>query len=167
MWDILLVSPVLGYRFSAWFLFLCYSIYSAKLGMPTHLFFCFFFQVQLSYCFSSYCREKLDQVDDSYSITLSIFVLWNWFRSEHNCHILWVSSSNSLWHNGGCLRNLGIHFLPLGSSGYSCWKKLEWYSKQSVPCQDHSSPYTCEKVVPDTICNLLDGWSATIWQHIY
>lgn len=159
----------LEYCQCAWFLFLCSPTYLAKHGMTTHFFSCcfFLFQVQQSYCISSYCREKLDQVYDSDSITLSIFVLWNWFRSEHNCHILWVSSCNSFWHNGGRLCHLGIHFLPLGSSGYSCWKKLEWYSKQSVPCQDHSSPYTCEKVVPDAVSNLFDGWSATIWQHIY
>uniref|UniRef100_A0A5B7A0L3 Transmembrane 9 superfamily member n=1 Tax=Davidia involucrata TaxID=16924 RepID=A0A5B7A0L3_DAVIN len=47
------------------------------------------------------------------------------------------------------------------------WKKLEWCSKQSMPCEDHSSSNPREEMVPHTICSLNDGRTATLWQHIH
>ncbi|KAJ9538178.1 hypothetical protein OSB04_030911 [Centaurea solstitialis] len=33
-------------------------------------------------------RETLDKIDDPNCISFSIFVLWNWFFSEHHCYLL-------------------------------------------------------------------------------
>lgn len=123
--------------------------------------------IELSWCLVPNCREKLDQIYDSYSVTFTLFMLWDWLYSEHNCNILWVSSSHSLWYYGSCLCHLGLHFLPPGSSWYCFWEKLEWRSKQSMPCQDHTSAYSRKEVVSDTICSFLDGRIAAIWKHIY
>lgn len=76
-----------------------------------------------------FIRQKLDKVYDPHSIPFSIYGLWDWVLIEHNCYILRISSCYSLWHNGGCLCNLGFHFFPSGTSWHSCWKKLEWCSK--------------------------------------
>lgn len=108
-------------------------------------------------------REKMDKVNDPDSFSISIFVLWNWLRLEHCCYILWVSSSYSIRHNGGCFCHLEFYLLPSGSSWYSFWKKLEWYSKQSMSCEDYSSSNSWEEVVPHTFSCFDNGRFAALW----
>jgi len=129
-------------------------------------FFCF---LSSSFAYGSIVvnRQKLDQVDDSHRLSLSIYVLWGWVHPEHNCHFLWIFSSHSLWHHCGSFCNMGFYFLPSGSSWHCCWKKLEWCSKQSMSCENHSPSNSWEEMVPHTICGFDDGRTFALWQHIH
>ncbi|ONK73003.1 uncharacterized protein A4U43_C04F26020 [Asparagus officinalis] len=74
-------------------------------------------------------RQKLDKVDDPLSISVPIFVLWNWLPTQHSCYLLWVTCSYSFWNNSSCVHTLGFHLFSLGTSRNCCWQKLEWCSK--------------------------------------
>lgn len=117
----------------------CQIHFSAWLCLTFSIFPYFTLYLQYLVSFFGLFRQKLDKINDPYSISIPIYVLRDWLCLEHNCYILWISGCYSLWHNGGSFCDLGLHFFPSGSSWYSCWKKLEWCSKQSMSCEDYPS----------------------------